>query len=83
MKGLPFEVKQNSDGTLVLQGSAAKKWDLSDVDKTGKKVVKTILKDDSDKIYEYWYLNPEIEEEHERMEQIQKELTEKYLNKKF
>ena len=83
ISGIPFNINQEFDGELTFQGNAAKTWKLSDIDKTGKKIVKTILKEDSKIIYEYWYLNPQIQSECERMKQIEYELTLKYSKMRF
>ena len=83
MLGLPFEVDEHHDGSLKFQGKAANNWNLSDVDKIGKKIVKTMLKNDGETIYKYWYLNPKNPEEYEEMKKIENELVKKYAKERF
>lgn len=83
MLGLPFEIVENSDGELNFQGKAANSWKLKDVDSTGKKIVKTLLKEDSNKMYKYWYLDPNKPDEYEEMKRIEVELVDKYTNRRF
>ena len=83
MLGLPFEIEPNSNGELHLQGKAANSWKLKDVDSTGKKIVKTLLKEDSNKMHRYWYLDPNKPDEYEEMKRIENELVGKYSGRRF
>lgn len=83
MPGLPFEVNKEFKGTLKIQGKAANRNKVSDIDNDGKKMIKTILKNDSEKIYKYWYLKPDVPEEYEEMKQIENDLVNKYAKTRF
>ena len=81
-RGVPFEVKNEYDGLSLALGKKVQ-LKVSDVDKTGQKIVKTILKEESPDLYKYWYLNPENPEQYEEMKSIETRILNKYSKRRF
>lgn len=78
-KGLPIRIPVKFSGKLEIQGKAANRYSVSDIDAIGTKMIKTILNEDCPILREYWFLNPdEKPEDLIRMGEIQEYLLAKY-----
>ena len=83
-KGLPIRIPVKFNGKLEIQGKAANRYSINDIDTTGIKIIKTILNEDCQILREYWFLNPDKKpEDFIRMGQIQEYLLIKYGNRRI
>lgn len=82
--GLPIAIHENFNGKLEIQGEAAKHYSVSDIDDTGKKIIKTILKEEEKFLLEYWFLDPDqSRENYNRFEELKNYFITKYSSKRF
>lgn len=83
-KGLPILIPEQFNGKVQIQGKAADKYSVADIDKIGLKIIKSFLKEESQIMREYWFLNPDVNTHDAiRFEQIKEYFINKYSNKRF
>lgn len=82
--GLPIFIPEKFNGKIQIQGNAAKRYSVSDIDDTGKEIIKTFLKEDCNLLREYWFLNPDENiSDANRMEELKRYFIDKYSSKHF